>query len=193
VRVYVERGPVGDPRVVGEYMGLAADAQGMFHALWNDSRNGTVHVYAAQIRVLRAGAAASRCDGLADAGEKSSLNNAIRPETDLPVYDSTTATASVPVRLRNVSRDTVCGPLRVTLTPDLGPRDPVTKLLVSKLPPGELTFAEGGALRDNNYLAPGATTEPLWVQAYQRDNTGAVAVGGWLFRVTGPRVARSGR
>jgi hypothetical protein len=177
----VSRRAANEDRSVGDYVGLAADAGGVFHSFWSDSRSGTYHVYSAQVRVVKAGTSASRCDAGSGgtSGSTRALNGVLRPEWDPVVDDSTARATRLPLRLRNVSRDTVCGPFRMVMTP-------ITADTTAKRAPIELTFGVGGALRNLHYLAPGGTTEPLSVAA---DFRGAPRYR-WSYTLAGPAMVR---
>ena len=123
----------------GDYMGLAASADGDFHPVWADSRTGTYQVYAARVRVesgtrLAAGGLAGTEGATAHTGE-ADPNGAARerPSRDVEVdeaadvtgridlvtdpgaYDAETRVLDLWVRLENVSSEAVTGPIEVEL------------------------------------------------------------------------------
>jgi hypothetical protein len=177
--VWVTRRSINQSRYVGDYVGLVADAGGVFHPVWVQTRDGTSHVYAAQLRVIRGGEAISRCGSAAARTEPRALNSAIHPETDHAIHDATFASTTVPLRLRNVSKDTLCGPFAVSLMAQRDTTRPTAMRLI---------YGETGALRDLDYLAPGATTEPIGVHIDLSDvkGDGSVRAASWKFLVTGP-------
>lgn len=94
----------------GDYVGLAADIAGFFHPLWADSRSGVYQAYTSQVAVLRDSALAARGSELSG---PVAVNSRITLEVDEIAYDATRRVATMPVRLRNLSTDTVWGPINV--------------------------------------------------------------------------------
>lgn len=107
------RWPIG-----GDYMGLAADAGGVFHPFWTESRDGTFQVWTATVRVERTGP-----DGGAEPRESEapeSEPSEPRPVTSRVeaiagpvVWDAESRELRVPIRLQNVSDQPVHPPLEV--------------------------------------------------------------------------------
>jgi len=116
----------------GDYMGLTADKDGVFHPFWADSRSGTFQVYTATVRVELppSDEKADKADkagkgGSTAAPAKASATPAPRVETDLtdrvevifdPTrFDPSTKEAEIPVRLKNVSNEPIYPPIRVEI------------------------------------------------------------------------------
>ncbi|HJQ52229.1 MAG TPA: sialidase family protein [Gemmatimonadaceae bacterium] len=92
-----------------DYSGLAADASGVFHALWTDNRTGVPQLWSAPITV--SGMVARNGDpqlaNLVDVSSKVAL------EVVGDSLDRTTGKAAMTVRLVNTSTDTLRGPFKV--------------------------------------------------------------------------------
>jgi hypothetical protein len=95
--IYVQRVPVNEGRYAGEYVGLTADAGGVFHPFWLQSRYGTFHVYSTQLRVVRSEREVSSCS--TRSGPTRPLKTVLHPEVDNAAFDTTFAYTQIPVRL----------------------------------------------------------------------------------------------
>jgi hypothetical protein len=93
----------------GDYLGLTADDAGVFHPLWADSRNGSYDVYTSRVTV--AAEPAIDINRLNMVAVSDRLTLSIDPTT----FDSTKSMAAIPIRLRNMSRDTIFGPISVRI------------------------------------------------------------------------------
>jgi hypothetical protein len=95
----------------GDTGGLAADASGVFHSLWTDSRSGAVQLWTAPITV--AGAAIKNGDislaSLTDVSDK------VEVIVANPTYDSRARTVSADISVKNTSKDTVRGPMKLRI------------------------------------------------------------------------------
>jgi len=102
----------------GDYIGLVADRTGAFWPLWPDARTGTFQLYTAKLRVVEPPEPAPA----AAAGEtppapepaprvRAPLNDKVKLVFDPTRYDGETATAEIPVRLKNVSTQTIYPPI----------------------------------------------------------------------------------
>ncbi len=114
LRVHLAQKPYND---AGETTGLAADATGVFHALWVDNRTGVAQVWTAPISVAGRVAPDLVLTGLTDVSHDIALDVANTS------YDRRTSRAAVDVRARNTSGKTISGPLKVlvtSLTSELG-------------------------------------------------------------------------
>lgn len=148
----------------GDYMGVAADADGVFHPFWADARTGIYQVMTARVRV-EAGAAPAAAR---PAGEPRSLAGEVTLDFDPARVDWSHGELLVPVRLRNVSHETLAGPFTVELRSvstqsDDAAAGAVTKVLNAsngKDGAGAI-FDYAGALRDLTGLAPGAVSEAV--------------------------------
>ncbi|MGH7460084.1 MAG: sialidase family protein [Longimicrobiales bacterium] len=92
----------------GDYMGLTADARGVFHPFWADSRTGTFQVMTADVRVetARPTMAAEKA-----AAERTVITRNVEVSFEPARYDAQTSTATLTIRLRNTSQQTFQGPL----------------------------------------------------------------------------------
>ncbi len=101
---------LGEETVGGDYMGLATGPGGTFQALWQDSRNGAFHLYTAKIRLERQ-----------DSKERNplmkprALNSDLALAFDPASYDGATGDYVLPIRLKNISQETILGPITARL------------------------------------------------------------------------------
>ncbi|MBV8206318.1 MAG: exo-alpha-sialidase [Acidobacteria bacterium] len=155
-------------RAGGDYMGLAADAEGVFHLLWADSRSGTFQMWTAPVTVSRVAAGEQLREA---ASRRSDVTEKIEIITDPAHYDPATRELSMPVRLKNMTGEPLYPPIRVTAT-KFGSgegevwRDYAPEILNAgngKTGPGaEFTFDNAlGGLRS---LAPEAITGPVTIR-----------------------------
>jgi hypothetical protein len=98
--------------VPGDYAGLAADRDGVFHPYWIDNRTGWHQVWTAAVKVA-AKAARNGSDDLAALDDLTPLTTLERVKSS---YDRATQTATVTVRLENTSKQTLRGPFNIRLT-----------------------------------------------------------------------------
>jgi hypothetical protein len=141
----------------GDYLGLAADANGVFHPLWDDVRYGV-----AQLMTTRVTVAMDRAvDVTRDSGlVQRSINERILFSADPSDVDVKAQEVALPLRLKNVSSDTLFPPFRVDVK-GLG------------IEGAELMNATGGGrgkgawmdyshvLRDLSALPPGGVTDAV--------------------------------
>lgn len=95
----------------GDYAGLAADADGTFHAVWPDTRSEAFQLWSATARVERS-APPEPPAGLV----VQDVTERIRLVSDPAVWDPETREIRVPLRLQNVSDSPVYPPLVVEVT-----------------------------------------------------------------------------
>jgi hypothetical protein len=153
----------------GDYMGLTADAAGVFHPFWVDGRSGLFEVYTSRIQVVPSAGLVAIAQGAAsDTGRhQQMLNEKVTLDFDPVSVDWQRGELLVPVRLRNTSSDTLYGPFTVRVTRLSG--RPLYKIEGST----EILNASNGqrgegaefdftpALRDVPFLAPHAVTEAI--------------------------------
>jgi hypothetical protein len=114
----------------GDYMGLCADAHGVFHPFWADARTGTFQIWTASVRVdrLRAKGETGDANGGIGTAPQQSSRTALKPERvsvplrtqvelvyDPTLYDRSSEMLEMPVRLKNVSTAPIYPPIAVTI------------------------------------------------------------------------------
>ncbi len=126
----------------GDYIGLAADAEGVFHPFWPDARTGTYHVWTSRIEVTTEPVVPTPVSSVAS---MVSLAGKAVLITDPGFLDQSTGELVLPMRIKNVSDHDLAGPVRnAVISADgaapyydysavLGPRD--------LLRPGEVSGA----------------------------------------------------
>jgi hypothetical protein len=105
----------------GDYMGLAADANGSFHPFWADSRTGTFLIETASVEVTNGHGSAQEKDGnaplvTAPALKQTDVTSGIALVFDPTRFNAATGELEMPVRLRNVSDRPIHGPIIATVT-----------------------------------------------------------------------------
>jgi hypothetical protein len=165
----------------GDYLGLAAEQDGAFRVFWADSRDKSYQAYTAKVKVAvdeGKSAAGSGASPKEDAGPKSVkteqtlLSDQVALAYDPARYDFETGVLTLPVRLRNISREPVYGPLKVTVKgfldekmkkyqPDLEPNIPEILNSSNGLRGAGAVFDYAASLRDFEALDPGAVTEAV--------------------------------
>ncbi len=94
----------------GDYIGMTASADGVFHPFWADGRSGTYQLYTSAVRV-RTDASTPRPPAL----EEASLVEQVTLVFDPIQYDQARREVALPVRLKNVSKQTLYPPFRVEI------------------------------------------------------------------------------
>lgn len=152
-------------RAAGDYMGLVADTDGVFHPLWADARSGTYQVWTAAVKVAAESEAARV---VPSSVQSSDVTRDLEVVTDPARYDPFTHILEMPLRLRNRGGKTIYGPLIATVTvfgSGMGEvwRDFAPEILNAtnqKTGAGaEMTYTD--ALGDFHELAPGALTDAV--------------------------------
>jgi hypothetical protein len=92
-----------------DYSGLAADVNGVFHALWTDNRTGMPQLWTAPISVS-GGVARNGDPALASLGD---VNNKVALEIVDSRLDPASANVEITARLINTSSDTLRAPFKV--------------------------------------------------------------------------------
>jgi len=134
----------------GDYLGMAATADGKFHPLWPDARDGTHQLYTAAIAV------GSARQSTAPKVVSTDVTSDVQLKVDLTKWDSVSRTATLPVRLRNISSRRIYPPLRVELVSGDN-----AAIVDAGSPSGSGGLDYSGALGDLAYLAPGQVSEAL--------------------------------
>src|SRR5262249_30692640 len=88
---------------------LMVDANGVFHAVWIDNRTGLSQIWTAPITVP--GAAIK--NGAAELAALEDVSSNVQAKLKQPRFDRETNLLTASVRLKNVSKDTIRGPLKV--------------------------------------------------------------------------------
>jgi len=154
-------------RRAGEYTGLTADADGVFHPFWPDARRGAFQLYTSRISVE-----AKPSGAVPSLGSEAFLpvDDEVNLEFGPAIARSPGSDEVIVARLRNVSGHTIWGPLAVTVTTSLSG---LGGMLDSTYDPQIIFDPESNqwskqaridytpALRDIPFLAPGAATEAI--------------------------------
>ena len=173
----------------GDYLGLAADRDGVFHPFWADARTGTFQMYTAAVSVV---VPAQEPEG-APAGEDAAAAPAAPPERVLVVvddridivfdptrFDGAAKVAEIPARLQNTSKAPIYPPITLSVT-GFGFKDP--EIPEPPYPPmwvidpatgasGETaTYDFSGALGNLESLEPGALSGPVVLKFRFEDPT----------------------
>jgi len=118
----------------GDYLGLTADRDGIFHPFWADARTGTFQLQTAAITVVKPaaapkpGAAAAGSDKTGEQGAQAKKPEPAQSRVNVSVlgkvemvfdptsFDASTGILEVPIRIRNVSNATIYAPITVEVT-----------------------------------------------------------------------------
>jgi hypothetical protein len=148
----------------GDYMGLVADIDGIFHVLYTDSRSGKYEMWTSQIRITDSNRPNSQFPN-SQKLTRAVLNEQVKLVFDQGKYDERTQEEILSVRIKNNSAATLYGPLSVEVL-DIGVQNEsgggiqISNASNHKRGPGAF-FDYTIAMRDFNDLAPGATTEAI--------------------------------
>jgi len=155
----------------GDYVGLAADRNGVFHPFWADARTGTFQIYTAAVSVVvPPKEKAATTPPAAPARTKALLDTSVEFVFDTSRFDAATKTVEIPMRLRNLTKRPIYPPITVEI---LGLDNPDPDLAKYPYPPtfvvGALngktgagaTFDFSNALGNLEALEPGAQTGPV--------------------------------
>jgi hypothetical protein len=170
----VSRWPSG-----GDYLGLTADKDGVFHPLWADARSGTFQAYTAEVSVVTPAEKQPATGQSATSPQEPpkpsarttvSLRGRVEFVFDPTRYDGATRESEIPVRLRNISNRPIYAPITLEITgfgmndPEL-PKDENPAPTVVNAANGEAAvgavFDFAGALGNQAMLEPGALTSPV--------------------------------
>jgi len=163
----------------GHYSGLTAGADGAFHALWADRRNGLQQIFTARIEVGGKPPVPVTARDV-DLGDRVVLLGGPA------VFDAATGTTTFDLQVRNVSNETIQAPLRVSVSRILDAYGKPTATVVEHDAPrrGDAPmwdFSE--LLGSEKRLAPGQVSEARRVKIRTTEATGLDGV--FEFRVTG--------
>lgn len=153
----------------GHYTGLAADAEGVFHALWLDRRNGQQELFATRVRVSSTPPVAR------PATREEDVTALVAVLAGPATYDRENGTVRFHVQLRNVSDRTIYGPidLRVRGIVEVDGRATV-ELLNPHRSDGAASVAWSfdGRLGSEDLLAPMDVSEPIEIEVRTLAETG---------------------
>jgi hypothetical protein len=94
-----------------DYTGMAAGADGAFHAFWIDNRSGSGELYTARVTVE--GTVAKPETLLASLSD---ITSALELQFTSSVWDPKTRTIALEYQLLNTSNDTIVGPVKIQVT-----------------------------------------------------------------------------
>jgi hypothetical protein len=173
----------------GDYMGLAADRNGVFHPFWADARSGTFQIYTADVSVVvppketppaSPATATASPEPQAPARTKVDLDTRVEVVSDPTRYDPATQEVEVPIRLTNISKQAIYPPITVEIVgfdlndPEIAkyPYPRVTVVNAANGKPGEgAIFNFATALGNLESLEPGAQTGPIVLKFRFEDPT----------------------
>jgi hypothetical protein len=113
----------------GHTSGLVVDAQGIFHPTWTDNRNGVAQIWSAPIGVE--GTVVEH--GAVDLSDLEDISKSVTLKIGEIEFDREGGTLSMVARLKNTSKNTIEGPIRVRVI-----------TLESALGVAEITNADNG-------------------------------------------------
>jgi hypothetical protein len=151
----------------GDYTGLVADGDGVFHAFWPDARRGAFQLYTSRIAVEPT--PTGQMDPLASESTRV-MDEELRIEFGPAVMPLDGSDEVILARLRNLSSQTIWGPLTLTVTARLvGLRRQAEKTadqnIIFDPESGQwstrATIDYTPSLRDIPFLTPGAATEAI--------------------------------
>jgi hypothetical protein len=155
----------------GDYIGLTAAQNGVFHPFWTDARSGTYQLYTAPVRIEDTSAANPYAAATSTPARQSvSISDKITLVLDPISYDQQTKEAVVPIRLHNTSKETLYPPFLVEVKEVAHPYliksheafDPPAILNSTNGKPGVgAVFDYSKTLGDLPALEPGAITNAI--------------------------------
>jgi hypothetical protein len=139
----------------GDYLEIAADDKSIFHLLWPDSRTAAFQLY-----TCRAWVGPSPAPTRVASASIEDVTADVDILTDPMSYDPKTGVYEIPVRLRNVSEDTLVPPFYVETTADFTRVLPGASILNAdnRRTTSGAEFAYGETIRDDAALPPGGVT-----------------------------------
>jgi hypothetical protein len=104
-----------------DYMGLTADANGIFHPLWADSRTGTFQIQTARVEVKKPADEKQSAEKTAPAAAEpakvqTDVTGKIEFVFDPGRYNGATHEVEIAIRVKNISDVTISGPIVATVT-----------------------------------------------------------------------------
>ncbi|MGH7736389.1 MAG: sialidase family protein [Candidatus Tyrphobacter sp.] len=155
----------------GDYFGMAADGDGVFHPLWIDSRDGIGgQLYTASVAIAR------QMDACSEEPDAHDIMKNVAFAFDPPRMNVATGVLTIPVRLRNIGSVPLRAPLTLTITKlhadeniaptyRVPPNDSPVIINASNGDAGAgATFDFSHTLGDLPALAPGAVTNAVDIE-----------------------------
>jgi len=93
----------------GDYAGLAADSNGIFHPFWVDNRTGVAQVWTTTVTVN----GTAIWNGSAELSELEDITDKVMIEFTNPRYDRAKSTILADISLSNTSKAIIAGPIKV--------------------------------------------------------------------------------
>jgi hypothetical protein len=156
----------------GEYQGLIADNEGVFHEFWTDGRTGRTQIWTATVRVAGLGSVEDGRPPLVEADVSDKVEAWLDPPNEFPPA----GTIEIPVRLRNISTQPIYGPMTIEIVQycgnpcgsptakgtnnTLASRDPILNSINGKSGVGA-TFDYSHALGNAGLVQPGEITDAV--------------------------------
>ncbi len=162
----------------GDYMGLIADRNGVFHPFWADSRTGTFQIQTAAVRVevpekeksdkSAEGGGANRKESTSQNKVKTSLIGKVELVFDPAKYDPANSVVGIPIRLKNMWDRPIYGPILVEVGGFGSGEGEDFKEFAPKIlnasngkEAGGAAFDYSAALGDAQSLEPGGVSGPV--------------------------------
>jgi hypothetical protein len=175
----------------GDYMGLAAGADGAFFPFWADSRTGTFQAYTSRVAVEilpKKDKSAGELPPPAAAPRAAvSLKDRVELVFDPTRFDMAQSEAEIPIRLRNVSKEPIYPPITLEITafdyddPEIAKSDAPPPRIVNAAngqTGSGAKFDFSGALGNLEVLPPGGLTGPVFARFHFDDpmKTGPIRI-----------------
>jgi hypothetical protein len=163
----------------GDYLGLTADAEGVFHPLWPDTRTGVYRLYTAQVRVTSDGPVSAPADAVVREIKGAELGILFDPVS----VDESTGIITAPLRVQNLTGKPVYGPLtiRFDVDPNAGDRGKFDVLNYPEIIGARNGKTGPGAEFDltpligtTGVIPPGATTGQFTLRIKPQTPTGSI-------------------
>jgi hypothetical protein len=161
---------------------MTADADGVFHPFWADSRTGTFQAMTARVTVSAGGGNAGTLGPQStlppEGGTRTAadVTNKIEFINDPSRYDAATRELQLRIRLKNVSDAPIHGPLTLTIKKfgsgqgsDLRDRMPEVLNASNKAQDDGATFVYEDALGSERILRPGGISGPVLLRFRVKD------------------------
>jgi len=100
----------------GDYMGITTDLNGAFHPMWADSRTGTFQLFTAKVQVLPKLPSVSR-------KIPADITKKVAVTFGTISFNEAEKVYTIPVQIRNISKQTLYGPVALTVEKTIDPYD----------------------------------------------------------------------